>query len=323
MTLDQTDLTKISAVLTPRENPIDTIKYPGEGIPADSLPKTGETSRMKRTGTGTTGLDEGFIRVPPINEVETYLNGLDFNDYVSEYYDCDDRAFWGVAHVRARFYGCPVGVISGTCSVGDTAGERHAMIILWEKIGNAHIPRYYSPLPVGGGSYEGLIAESSYSPAKYPFSEVKSIISFPPGPATMTPVDELELLDGVLIYDENRMIYRSDTVFNYLKQGLYYKGKAYACDEDHNPSNPLDKGTYWTNYDRALWAFAHARHDYPGIPLGVALGSHVDGISDSVLILWHNNTNQENDRDLVFKYWDPDPSKKDVVSNFRPTMIFV
>lgn len=321
MTLDQNDLRKITAEgIVPRETPIDTIKYPGEGLPASSLPKTGPTSRMLRKGNGTTGFDGNFVRGTDINLVTRFLDGLNFQPYVNEYYDCEDRAFWGTAHIRNKFIGYPVGVISGKCSAGETSGEDHAMIILWQSIGNQYKPIYYSPLPLGN-RHEGVIPESMYSPSKYPFSEVKSIVSFPPGPASISPVDELELLDGVLIYDENRMIYRSDTVFNYLDNSLYKTGKTYACGEDHRPHNPADSGIYWKNYDRCLWAFAHARRDFPGIPLGLAMGSHVDGISDSVLILWHNSTNQENG-DLVFKYWDP-ARKPGLVSNFRPKMIFV
>lgn len=310
MALNQTDLKNvIRPTLSPKEDPIDTIyEFDPEHV---NLPTFDGENRT--VGFGTTGLDlddETSIRGLDVNEVKTYLDKLNFTPYINEYYDCEDRAFWGMVHVRQSFRGSAVGVISGKMS-----GKDHAMIILWHKVGNYWIPEYYDP------EKGGLIKENELRPNKTPFDELKSIISVPTGPAKTPPCDLIDPLDGLLIYDEKRMIYRSSTIFNYLKYGLYNKKKTYACGEDHEVRIKKDKKRYKRDYDLPLWAFAHCRRDFPGAPIGVAIGTCVDGESDSVLILWHHENDQPDDtKNLVYRYWD---LVEDETVQFKPTMIFV
>lgn len=265
-------------------------------------------------GYGTTGLaDEGKIG-QSIGEVETYLSEINFGPDIKELYDCEDRAFWGMAHIRRHYRGFPVGVISGVMS-----GKKHAIIVTCHKVGDRWIQNYYDP-GVGKGNGRSIkLPPNRTTPCDN--DKPKSIISFPIADKNKPqepPFDRVERLNGLLIYDKKWLIYRSSDIFDYLE----HKGWE-ECSENHTIFNLADGWDYFVDYDRPLEIYAHVRRAFPGAPIGVAIGKHINGISDSVNILWHHENDRPSENKIVYSYWDPDPRLNQHVVKFIPEMIFV
>jgi len=270
---------------------------------------------IQRTMSGITELDTdpARVKVYDIDDVMDYLETLDFAKFIKIYHDCEDRAFWGMAHARHRFPGLPIGVASGEAAEGpiaDLPDKRHAVIILWYQ-GEEELEHvFWDPLP----QHQGTVR----------FRNIKSIVAFPigRGPYTASPLSKFTPLNSqALVFDEKRIVYRKDDILSYLKNELYESGE-HKCVEDHTTPYRLSLRRRWRDYDDALWAFVHVRRDYVGCPIGVAIRDPTDsGMSDDVIILWHKKDESKVDSNLTYTYWDPIGQKE--VDNFKPKTIFV
>jgi len=294
--LDQDSLDEINNKMRPIIQPIDTW---------DTIIKVPE---LPTIGAGATGLNTGSIMHPyPIETVEDELKNLNFSNYIKVFHDCEDRAFWGFAHLRHRFPGIPVGVASGFAvegPVSEMADKSHAVILLWYRERGELKHVYWDPLP----GYQG---EVKFDPSIF--------ITFPIGKSEIpmvnpVPTDYYRINNNTIVFDERRMVYELRTgdkkgLLDYLERGDYDT----ACKESHEIFNKPDFPEKWRDYDRALWAFAHIRRDYAGCPVGVAIGNPGNGKSYSAVILW--------DKNLSVHYWDPITKKEDPA--FKPRIAFV
>ena len=297
------------------------------------------------TGFGTTGLNtkKRIMRVYDVEDIDddkvsviAYLKKLDFGNYVDTYYDCEDRAFWGVAHVRHRFPGVPIGVASGIVPSGHPLlrgkdpGTKiaHAIIILWYNGKRGLEYLHWDPLPVsvGGGK------KVPYGKVNLPgLDEVASITAFPIGRGpdeTTTPVtsDKFVSLDGsALIFDKDRLIYPlrdgGKGILEYL-MGKQYETKCDDMKYHKIASSQRNFDKRWKDYDEALWAFAHVRRAYPGCPIGVAIGKPGDDAKSSAVVILRYNKGDVKGGDPAWMYWDPEvPNKAGV--KFTPKMMFM
>lgn len=294
-------------------DPIDTAGIPDR--------PSGITSVRK----GTTGLDIN-LAIPYLkDQLLDHLEKLDFGIYVKNYYDCEDRAFWGMAHLRRYFPGCPVGVAVGEADYLTSADKGHAIIVLWHEVNEGgkfvYKPVYWDPLKT-----RGEVTTSQF--------HIKSVLAFPIG-IGLRAVEPLtsynkSLDKHMLIFDTERLIYDTRTgdhdkpgILEYLERKLY-KGGPFKCVEidkgAHGTSNIVAYRDKWKNDDRALWAFVHVRRAYPGCSVGVAIGQpKVSGGSTAVLAIWPKGGKPS--------YWDPklaeiDPKLAEI-DDFDAKLIFV
>ncbi|MCR3883125.1 hypothetical protein P0O24_02190 [Methanotrichaceae archaeon M04Ac] len=270
---------------------------------------------IRKTGSGINELDTdpGRMKVYDVDDVMDYLETLKYGTYIKIYHDCEDRAFWGMAHARHRFPGLPIGVASGEAVEGpiaDLPDKRHAVIVLWYQGEREIEPVFWDPLPEHQGTVE--------------FRNVRSIIAFPigRGPYTPRPLGGFTPLNNqALIFDERRIIYRKSDVLSYLNNEMYESGD-HRCAEDHTTPYTLSLRRMWRHYDAALWAFVHVRRAFVGGPIGVAIRDPTPGeASDTSIILWHKKDESKEGNDLGYAYWDP--IRKEEMAGFKPKIIFV
>lgn len=264
------------------------------------------------TGFGTSGLDtDPSIGKPyDINvDLIPYLVKLDYSTYISDCYDCEDRAFWGMSHLRKRFPGCRVGVASGFAPAGHPcADQEHAVIILWYEGAGGLEPAYFDPIT------KGIIQPG--------LNNLASVIAFPvpvdAEPDTVKPLVGMHRLDNeALLYDKERLLYPLRDpkigILDYIEKGICEKD----CDEiaHHDKDPSVSKRTFedlWTDYDRSLWSFVHVRRAFRGCPVGVAIGDY----GTSALSIWYEDDSGNR------KHMYLDPYSKTQI-NFSPKMIFM
>lgn len=275
---------------------------------------------------GNTGLDTGLIErdiaegiigkgdvVKGVTKDEfmDYLQTLDFGEHIPEYYDCEDRAFWGMAHARFKYPGCLIGVAGGYAEYVKSKDKRHAVNIFWYNGPDGLESVLWDPIE----NEKTKKSKGELKGGKSGFHDIKIVISFP----TNLKKSSLKRFGGIFKLDTKRLIYETKPekedgpgVLEYLEKELYNKGK-FKCREKHDTS---DFGAFkerWTDEDQALWAFAHVRRYYPGCSVGVAIGRPKSGGSSAVLAIWPKRGGP--------RYWDP-KTKKEAVS-FDPKVVFV
>jgi hypothetical protein len=99
--------------------------------------------------------------------------------------------------------------------------------------------------------------------------------------------------------------------------------KNYLDSLDYGPILVGDRKTVypWDCADRALWAIAHARHRFPGLPMAIAegkgqVGAGIKGQDHAVVLLWWKK--DQNTTDYV--YYDPALKRylTDKINDFGP-----
>jgi hypothetical protein len=275
----------------------------------------------KGTAVGNTGLDIDSSLPWNEGDVIAYLKRLDYGAYIPTIWDCEDRAFWGVAHVRHRFSGCPIGIASGKAKIG---GEevQHAVIILWcpdehGKISESSRYIYFDP------DKNSEIDKTSFTPELIvPFSVNKTKLK-----QKIPPLNDAGFekpLDGVyFIWD-----YHHDWSFNINEVTQYVIGQEKlkfsekyksGCEEfaagcqghQEDVHKVMDKNAakmFWSKEDRAFWAFAHVRRKFKGFPVGMALSN-----DDAVLILWEKPSSK----------WVYLHLNDGIIANFSPRLVWV
>lgn len=295
--IDNNGLNQIKTALRPIVDPFDT-------IPNMALERDVSELGLQPTDSCHVGLDtrDAIMRVYDIEEIQgdkgikQFLSDLTYPPQIDIYYDCEDRALWGAAHVRHKYPGAPIGVLSGTADYDPVKNKEHAVIILWFNGENGLQKEFWDPI----------------LKTKVDFPRIKSTMAFPVGklPGAMA-----------LMYDEKRMVYPLNGdggLLNYLQNKLYENG-AHKCNEDHVISRPTAFRDRWMDYDAALWAFAHVRRDYPGCPVGVSIGDVVGANPPSGLVIWYKEGDREGGP-LKRKFFDPVEGRE---FNPRPKMILI
>jgi len=274
----------------------------------------------KGTAEGNTGIDIDSSLPWNEDDIIAYLKKINYGEYISTIWDCEDRAFWGVAHVRRRFSGCPIGIASGKAKIGG-AEVQHAVIILWcpdehGKISESSRYIYFDP------DKNSPIDEASFTPELIvPFSvdKTRSKQKIPPlnGAGFEKP------LEGVYFIWDYHHDWSID--INKVKQYVIeqenlkfsekYKsgceelaaGGQGSQEEVHKVMDKIAASSLWSKEDRALWAFAHVRRKFKGFPIGMALSN-----DDAVLILWENPSKS------VYLHL-----KDGIITNFSPRLVWV
>lgn len=347
MVRDESGLTKIKSVFGNLvSDPIDTIDI----FSRDKMPKGPDGKKLRPVTSGfTTGLsdDDRIMMAHKIgkvndkdkspNKVLHYLDTIDNNRYVDEYYDCEDRALWVMAHVRNRFVGEPIAVGSGKTKLGEGdphPGEDHARIILWYIEDGKLEHLYWEPEPKQNGRPFGVVGE---------LGQVKSIIAFPISPighkSDLSPFKELDYdpLNGqIIIFDSRRMIYKLREnsprlgILDYLNNKIWENSCVELLSGVGHDKVALSKQNedlgMWRDYDRALWAFVHTRRIFPGCPVGVAIGEPAQGEGGGssysvVLIFYYDDEDDIEHANLKYTYWDPRDERE--IKNFDPKMAFM
>lgn len=288
-----------NAGLEPRIEPIALFK-------ADVPQRLG----LKKTDSGFIGMDVTYIKnyadlyisnTDPYEQdkdgVFSYLYGLNHKREAKTLYDCEDRAFWAMAHARHKFPGLPICVVSGIAMEGGPGmtGVPHALIGLWWHKKNGGVDEYVCSFfdPMLGRFVKGI-------------KDIKAVIGFPIDSERWHPIPEsIGSLDGkVIAFDEYRLIYPLDGengISDYLINKRYEEPG--NCKDPHDSIYDKKSPNFrnrWRDYDKALWEFVHLRHDYAGSPIGVAIGER-GGIPAYEIIIWYID---ESGR-ISHKYWSP------------------
>lgn len=301
--------------LVPIANPINEIASIVEGA-GPSLCGLG-SFRPEEVATTGMNTDVTEMREYEANSVLDYMKSLTYGKYILEYYDCEDRAFWGMSHALLKFPGTPIGVASGYAvegSVAELPDTRHAVIIVWYTKDSKLEYAFWDPMP----QLQRLVE----------FKDVKSIIAAPIGNNSPPFQFNINLLPDkrFIVFDEKRQIYPESEIRDFLTgaekvqvgEVFYYD---YPCHENHDVERVKTFENNWTTYELVLWAFAHLRRSLPGVPAGVAIGDPVrnEGASRHTIVFWHRE-NDDPARAPMPKFWDPYVNK---IVRFNPKKIFV
>ncbi|MDD4651362.1 MAG: hypothetical protein PHQ34_03940 [Methanothrix sp.] len=271
------------------------------------------------TAEGNTGLDINLSMPWNEDDIIAYLKIVDYGQYIPTIWDCEDRSFWGVAHVRHRFSGCPIGVASGKAKRNGKEVQ-HAVIILWcpdehGKISESSRYIYFDP------DTKGVISEASFTPELIvPFSvdKTRSKQTIPPlnGAGFEKPLNNVYFIFDYhheWSFDINKII-QYVIEQEHLKFSEKYRSGCeelavggQGTQEVHKVIDKIAASSLWSKEDRALWAFAHVRRKFKGFPIGMALSN-----DDAVLILW------ENPNKAVYLH-----PKDGIIANFNPRLVWV
>lgn len=249
---------------------------------------------------GTTGMWGDRITPEGSFSVIRYLENLPWDPYQFDFWDCEDRAFWGIANARCQFKGIPMGAAIGTAIEGnfpDKSNIGHALIVFWKQVEDTFQPVYFDPA-------EGLRREVQFDP--------KIIIPFP-------------------IYrpNDNKSVRRELPPFEnvpYIQEGCF------ALDNDYSIIDIAPIEAYLTSFtrcidspdplvyrfreDRAFWAFIHACRQFKGSPIGFAVGKATQGKfqgkDNGVVVLWKDCD--------TYVFWDVDDNKE---VSFEPRIVIV
>jgi hypothetical protein len=257
----------------------------------------------------------------PYSQVFSYLKSLNHKFHVPIWYDCEDRALWTMAHVRNRFPGLPIGIISGVAPGGALSGQRHAFNILWWRKKDKILYSLWDP--VLDDFYEIEDFQNK-------IGEMRAIIAFPPSVdrnERMNPITErypsLFPLSSkekghIIPFDERRLIYPfsgEKGLGKYLQDNDTGDATSYnsaPCHEKHDSVDGRGSDVYkdwFRDYDRALWSFVHVRRAYPGCPVGLAIGKRRKRPGGMLWasyenIIWFRKGDAKNG-EITYKYWKP------------------
>ena len=282
---------------------------------------------VRGTSEGNTGLDQGLSSPWYEGTILDYLSKLDYGQYNAPIWDCEDQAFWGVAHVRHRFPGCPIGIASGLAKQG-SGQVQHALVILWcadknGKISASSEYKYFDPRK-GTEIDKADFKTELYVP--FPVENKGSKQKVPP--LNVSPFDT-PMTGKYFIWDyvHDWESFTAQNVKQYIidDERLTFRHKYESgCEEfapTGTPVNPSDlhkvmdmnaARIFWSREDRAVWAFAHARRKFKGFPIGIALGKSSTVENDAVLVLW------ETPAKWFYLHLD-----KGIITDFVPRIVWV
>jgi hypothetical protein len=245
------------------------------------------------------------------NKIMDYLDTLTYEPFSlgnipedQDAWDCEDRAYWGIAHVRFKYPGFPIGVAEGK----NDKGQDHAVIILWYQKDDKSLDYlYYDPTKqVPSKRRLGKNFGVPYRITAFPVAPKGQKEAVPP----QLENDSKESIYGHHItLDDYWFIYPLRTkdkkgILDFLEGGLY---NTLCIDRNkHRTDNDGEMRLWGTNTDYALWVLAHLRRHYPGCAVGVAIGQPVGGKGKSVNVLWYREGDTEEGK-ISKKFWDPHP----------------
>lgn len=271
-----------------------------EGIicAADDLGMPDGIDAVSQDFIGTTGTWSYVTPHPKLQVLDFLTKKVSYDTYQEDIWDCEDRAFWGIAKARCQFIGCPMGAAIGKPIEGNFSKDMdHTLIVFWHYSGNQYEPIFFDP-------DDSLKREVRFSP--------RIIIPFPihryhdPNAVRkeLPPFENFpQIKNGYFALDNNYNITDINKIEAYLR-GLI------KCPDSPDPL------AYRFREDRAFWAFIHAGHEFKGAPIGVAFGKAQEGKfkgkDHGVIMLWKSCDD--------FVFWDVDDNHE---VSFDPRIIIV
>ena len=231
---------------------------------------------IKPDANGNTGLWNDYISPFPESNILGILQSTDYGNYITDVWDCEQRAYWGISRVRCELQGCPIGAAIGKAldSTYTRAAEMHTLIVYWKHLGDHNYQSIY------------------FDPAlKRPINfEPHIIIPFPvlrPGqPGVIRkefpPFEDNRIISGYLALNKEYTFVNAATVISYLKN-------IHKCQI---PDGPIKKRF---SEDRALWAANHVRREFAfnqggiSLPVGEAFGSVPSNDKGAIVIMERPN----------------------------------
>jgi hypothetical protein len=309
ITLD--DAKKAIKGLNPLGDPIGLIDFKKPGYINKPNPINNANENVA-TGLSTKNTSIYYVNEKYINEDLKVLHYRE-KQHVDLYYDCDDRALWGIAHLRHKYPGVPIGIASGARKVG----EPHAVIVFWDDNGPG--PYYWDP------NKQGIVAGPKKDGWKDYYKDLWSVIAFPLGtmPDIKDPFNKFgppPFKNLGYFFDENYLVYKWSDLKDYLAKKMYEDNCEDQAFHKEIYKPEFEPGGHWKDYDRALWVLVHMRRGYPGCAAGIAIGQKVAGKSSAVVIIWQFENDDSKSNPVAKEiYWDP--KTFDLRTDFKPESI--
>jgi len=238
----------------------------------------------------TTGMWSDYVHAHNPNDVVNYLQSLDYGSHVDNVYDCEDRAFWGIAHARSRFPGQPMAAAIGKAVGGPFDGQNHAVIAFWAKDRNIYKNFYFDP--------EVKVSGSAKVKGDLVNFDTKILVPFPMWRKNSKSGKQEELppfnkgfsyQSGAAVLDRSYTLFNADS---HNKMMDFLEKKSYGMPK--GPSDPDLSSLFDTHWmkiveDRVLWVFVHARRKFKGYATGMAFGSMArDNADYALLVIWND-----------------------------------
>ncbi len=235
----------------------------------------------------TTGMWREVIAPHNPDAVLNTLQDLTYDPYQTEYYDCEDRAFWGLAHIRSKFPAIPAAVAIGIAVDSPFTGQPHAVIAFWTFKNNKYEVNFYDP--------EVKNSDRAKVGDLVKF-DTKMVVSYPvyrPNfgfghQEELPPFEKFVYTNGAMVLDRNYDLIdpeSSKKIMDYLGNKRY--------GDSPTPDDPNLMGLFHTHReniieDRVLWAWVNARREFKRRAIGMAFGTTaLDRFDYAVLVLWN------------------------------------
>lgn len=269
---------------------------------AEDLDMPSNIEFIKPDADGTTGLWSNFINPFRESEVLRFLKDLNYGNRKENVWDCEARAFYGIAQARCKFRGCPIGAAIGRAIEGNFGGKQqefHTLIVFWHH--NTSV--FFDP----DATLNRVVRFEPHIVVPFPV--------FPPNDPDairrdIAPFDRFSLIrQGSLALNTE---YHTVDV-NQVKEVL--KNKIPECPRSQGIL-PLR-----VSEDRAFWSFINARKHFAekqsiAVPIGVSFGRATEGLAagedHGVVVIWKSCS------EPVF--WDVDENKE---VSFSPRIVIV
>jgi hypothetical protein len=265
-------------------------------------------SPIKITGLSTkinghTGVDKSLFRHhdkdPSLGDAKAVIASIPPDEYIPNYWDCEDRALFAISKVRCKHPCMPIGLAIGELADQNIIKGKHALVILWDK---------------------DFTRAEFYDPA------LKDSVEFTPEVIIPMPCSGVRRGEGIpktegLAFLNNGGAFVLDSAYNFSDEKIAAAKKFLVSGglEECRGSTCPEFGTSYHNYDRVLNWFINFRKERAlnGCPIGIAFGKWKKS-EQAALIFWEKAN--EN-----FSYWTVTAGKlsKEEAKNFMPTVIIV
>jgi len=254
---------------------------------------------------GTTGIDKTVIGHEDDHSINDVINAmtdamkkLPQTQYITDYWDCDDRALYAISRARCIYPDMPVGLAIGKAADQSIVKGLHAVVVVWSK--DFSDGKYYDP------QLKDTLDFNSQLIIPFPCHGNRKREGIPFASA-LTPLDN----GGAFIFDDQYDFGKVDVAKQFLTD---IKSPKECVKTD-------SKCPYWGKYfhrqDRVLywWISSKMKKELLGAPIGIAFGKLINK-ELAVLLLWEDSGNRPS-------YWLPSnqPMLEGDVKNFKPYII--
>lgn len=183
------------------------------------------------------------------NGIIPNLKGINYGTYQTNFWDCDSKAYYGIANARCKMPGVAIGLAAGKALYEEMKGKgNHSIIIAWAKNGGGEYTHfYYDPADnvhreIRPDEFvpDFIVPFPTYWPIGYP-NERKDIPPFNNWALAGTSKNP-----GYIMLNPNYGVGQSQGILNYLA---------------NLPKCPNSEADLFSREDEAFWAYMQARHE--------------------------------------------------------------